>query len=130
MLIGINDLWRQYGTELDMTMAVYSEEYESNYRRMLTVVKEKCNCRILLIEPFMFTNNTDNAMFAALSNYVNIVRHLADEFDTELLGLQGMINETLGEVAEEKFSDDYVHPSVWAHEWIAKRWLESVTIIS
>jgi lysophospholipase L1-like esterase len=128
ILIGINDLWRQYGTELDMTMAVYPEEYGYNYRRMLTEVKERCNCQIILVEPFMFTNNTDNEMFTRLRDYTNIVQNLADEFDTALLGLQRMINETLVEVAEEKFSEDLVHPSPWAHEWIAQRWLEAVNI--
>ena len=128
ILIGINDLWRQYGTELDMTMTVYPEEYESNYRRMLTAVKENCNTKIILIEPFMFTNNTDNPFFAGLKDYRNIVRFLADEFGTALLELQSLINDTLLHVPPEKLSDDFVHPSFWAHQWLAEQWLDAVAV--
>ena len=128
ILIGINDLWRQYGTELDMTMAVYPDEFEINYRRMLTAVKENCNTKIILIEPFMFTNNTENPMFAGLKDYRNIVCLLVDEFGTALLELQSLINDTLLHVPPEKFSDDFVHPSLWAHQWIAKQWLDAVAV--
>lgn len=128
ILIGINDLWRQYGTELDMTMAVYPEEFETNYRGMLTAVKESCNSKIILIEPFMFTNNTDNPMFAGLKDYRNIVCLLTDEFGTALLELQSLINDTLLQVPPEKFSDDFIHPSLWAHQWIAKQWLDAVAV--
>ncbi len=128
ILIGVNDLWRQYGTELDMTMAVYPHEFENNYRSMLTALKENCNMRTILIEPFMFTNNTDNPMFAGLKDYRNIVGLLADEFSTQRLELQTMINDTLLHVSPEKFSDDFVHPSLWAHQWIAKQWLDAVEV--
>ena len=128
ILIGINDLWRQYGTELDMTMAVYPEEFETNYRNMLTAVKENCNTKIILIEPFMFTNNADNPMFAGLKDYRNIVCLLTDEFGTAMLELQSLINDTLLRVPPEKFSDDLVHPSLWAHQWIAKQWLDAVAV--
>lgn len=129
ILIGINDLWRQYGTELDMTRTVYPGEFENNYRRMLSVVKENCNTKTILIEPFMFTNNTDNPMFAGLRDYRNIVCLLADEFAATLLELQSMINDTLLHVPPEKFSDDFVHPSPWAHQWIAKQWLDTVAVV-
>ena len=128
ILIGINDLWRQYGTELDMTMAVYPDEFETNYRRMLTAVKEKCKCQIILIEPVMFTNNTDNPMFAGLKDYRNIVCLLTDEFGTAMLELQSLINDTLLRFPPEKFSDDFIHPSLWAHQWIAKQWLDAVAV--
>lgn len=128
ILIGINDLWCQHGSELDMTMAVYLGEFENNYRAMLTAVKENCDTKIILIEPFMFINNTDNPMFAGLEDYRNVVGLLADEFGTALLELQSMINDTLLGVPSEKFSDDFVHPSLWGHQWIAKHWLDAVEV--
>lgn len=128
ILIGINDLWLSHGTELDMTTAVYPDDFESNYRLMLTTLKENSNTKTILIEPFMFTNNTDNPMFAGLKDYRNIVRLLADEFGTARIELQSMINDTLLRVSPEKFSDDFVHPSLWAHQWIAKHWLDAVEV--
>ena len=128
ILIGINDLWRQHAEKVDLPLAVYPEEYESNYRRILTAVKENCDAKVILIEPFMFTNNTDNPMFAGLKDYRNVVRVLADEFGTALLELQSLINDTLLHVTPEKFSEDFVHPSLQAHQWIAKQWFDAVTI--
>jgi hypothetical protein len=76
----------------------------------------------------MFTNNTDNPMFAGLKDYRNIVCLLTDEFGTALLELQSLINDTLLQVPPEKFSDDFIHPSLWAHQWIAKQWLDAVAV--
>ena len=130
VLIGINDLWRQFAMPRDLPMAVYIDEYRSNYRRLLLEVSKKCNCQIILIEPFMFCNDADNEMFKALKGYIDVVHILADEFDAALVPLQSGINETIGKAPPSKWSDDMVHPFMWAHAWIAEQWLEEVSVLN
>ena len=125
VLIGINDVWRQYGELQRRSAAVYSREYESTYRGLLSQAKQECNCHLVLMEPFMFCDDRRDQIFQTLQKYVQVVRDLASEFDAVLVPLQSRIDEQVKHVPAEKWSLDSVHPHLWAHAWIAQRWLEA-----
>jgi lysophospholipase L1-like esterase len=120
VLIGINDVFRQYTGRPDE--AVLVDEYQLTYKRLLSLVKEKYNCQLILIEPFMFCDEKTNPAYKALQQYIHAVRALAEEFDAVLVPLQELIDDKIKKVSPEKFSDDMVHPYVWAHAWIAQQW--------
>jgi lysophospholipase L1-like esterase len=126
VLIGINDVFRQYTGTLDT--AVFLDEYQLTYERLLSLVKEKYNCRLILIEPFMFCDDKTNPAYKTLQQYIHAVRALAEEFDAVLVPLQELIDIKITKVSPEKFSDDMVHPYVWAHAWIAQQWFEATKI--
>jgi lysophospholipase L1-like esterase len=126
VLIGINDVFRQYTDRLDE--AVLLDEYQLTYKRLLSLVKEKNNCRLILVEPFMFCDDKANPAYRALQQYIHAVRALAEEFGAVLVPLQELINKKIRKVPPEKFSDDMVHPYVWAHAWIAQQWLEATKL--
>ena len=125
ILIGINDVWRQYAEPERRSAAVYPVEYESTYRRLLSQASQRCNCQLVLMEPFMFCDDRRDQIFQTLQKYVQVVRDLASEFDAVLVPLQSRIDEQIKRVPPEKWSLDSVHPHVWAHAWIARRWLEA-----
>jgi len=126
ILIGINDLWRNYDPS-KLADAVSVKKYKTNYREMLTRVREALDCQLILIAPFMFCTDTNDEMFKVLPSYIDVVRKLADEFNAILVPLQQMLDKDLQEIPPEKWSDDMVHPETWAHEWIAKKWLNIAT---
>jgi lysophospholipase L1-like esterase len=126
VLIGINDVFRQYTDRLNE--AVLLDEYQLTYKRLLSLVKEKNKCQLILIEPFMFCDDKANPAYRALQQYIHAVRALAEEFDAVLVPLQELINKKIRKVPPEKFSDDMVHPYVWAHAWIAQQWLEATKL--
>ena len=126
VLIGINDVWRQYTERLDE--AVFLEEYELTYKRLLTLVKDKNDCQLVLMQPFMFCNDTDNPMFEALQDFIAVVDNLAKQFDAVLVPLQDSLNKQMKKVSPDKWSNDMVHPFVWAHAWIAQRWIDATKL--
>ena len=126
VLIGINDVWRQYTNRLNE--AVFLDEFELTYKELLSQLKEKTDCQLVLMEPFMFCNDTDNAMFVALQGFIKVVHEMANQFDAVVVALQDSINKRIKDVEPEKFSDDMVHPFVWAHAWIAQCWLDAVNL--
>jgi len=128
VMIGVNDLWRQHVEPERLPEAVYPDEYELTYRLLLSRAKEQCHCQFVLMEPFMFCNDGDNAMFKGLRTYVRIADKLAEEFDAVMVPLQSCIDEQIGEVTADKWSVDMVHPYVWAHAWIAQRWIEAAGV--
>ncbi len=126
ILIGINDVFRQYTDRPDE--AVSLEEYQLTYKRLLSLVKEKYKCQLILIEPFMFCDDKTNPAYKTLQQYIHAVRVLAEEFDAVLVPLQEFIDKKIKQVPPEKFSDDMVHPYVWAHAWIAQQWFEATKL--
>jgi len=126
ILIGVNDVFRQYTGTLDT--AVLLDEYQLTYKRLLSLVKGKYNCRLILIEPFMFCDDKTNPAYKSLQQYIHAVRALAEEFDAVLVPLQELIDKEMKKVPPEKFSDDMVHPYVWAHAWIAQQWFEATKL--
>jgi len=125
VLIGINDLCRQYGEPGKKPAAVYPDKYESTYRQLLLQVKQKLNSQLVLIEPFMFCDDKENKIFKDLRTYIRIVHSLAEEFDAVLVPLQSRIDEQIKHIPLERWSEDSVHPYIWVHAWIARRWLEA-----
>ena len=124
IMIGVNDVWRQQAEEQDLPDAVYIEEYEATYGNLLLQAKAHCDSQLVLIEPFMFCQDKKNAMFKDLQAYIKVVNKLASEFDAVVVPLQKLINKQLKHIPAERWSDDMVHPYLWAHAWISQRWLE------
>ncbi len=122
LMIGINDLVRRYA---DTQNSVYPDEYEANCTQILSQALETCNCRIVLIEPFLFCGDPENEKLKALQDYIAIIHKLAQQFDATLVKLQDKINSQILQTPQQKWSDDMVHPFPWAHAWIAQRWLNA-----
>jgi len=126
VLIGVNDLWRRHQEPDRLAEAVNPDDYETTYRQLLLQAREKTNSQLVLIEPFMFCDEAENQMFEDLRLYTRIVGKLAEELDAVLVGLQSFIDEQIKKVPPKMWSDDFVHPYIWAHCWIAQRWLEVI----
>ncbi|MBN1972740.1 MAG: SGNH/GDSL hydrolase family protein [Sedimentisphaerales bacterium] len=126
ILIGINDVWRFHTNRIDE--AVLIDEYESTYKTLLTKARDKSNCQLVLIEPFMFCNDANNMIYKDLQNFIACVHRLAEQFDAVLVPLQKSINEIINLVPQNNWSDDMVHPYIWAHCWITQRWFEATCI--
>ncbi len=128
VLIGINDLWTQHAGSDYLPYAVYADEYEFTYRLLLSAAREKCGCEFVLMEPFMFCADLNNPMLKDLRNYIAAVHRLAREFNAVLVQLQSSIDKEIMEVNPERWSIDMVHPYMWAHAWIAQKWLDAMIL--
>ena len=124
VLIGINDVCRQYNNSLGQKAP--HDEYELTYKQLLSQVKEKFNCQLVLMEPFLFCNDDENPVYNTLKEYIGTVDDLAKEFDAVLVPLQKLINEKIKNISSQNWSDDTVHPYLWAHAWIAQQWLNVI----
>lgn len=127
IMIGINDLWRKYGDCSEVRrMHVPPDEYEVNYRQILTQLADECGSQLILMEPYMFCDDPANPMLADLGDYIRVVHTLADEFDAALVPLHTNYMELEDRPAAGQWAEDTVHPTAWGHEWIAEQWLGTV----
>jgi len=77
------------------------------------------------MEPFLFCRDPHHEVYRALTPYVEIVHRLAARFAAVLVPLQSRIDREIVEIPPEKWSQDAVHPYLWAHAWIAPQWLDA-----
>lgn len=123
VLVGINDVWQLAMSPAPAQTAATPREYEAVYGQLLSHAKQRCDCRFVLMEPFMFCRDRHNPAFTALTPYVEVVRALAAKYDAALVALQQQIDQQIVETPPERWSADTVHPYLWAHAWIALQWL-------
>ncbi len=123
VLIGVNDVWRQFSGESDLPRAVFDDEYEATYRQLLNAVTKQCNSRLVIIEPFMFCDDYNNLMFNELRRFIELVHNIAADFDCVLVPMQSLIDERIKKIAPQNWSLDMVHPQLWAHSWLAQQWI-------
>lgn len=127
VMIGINDLWRKYGeTSESLQRYVAPDEYEANYRSILTQLKNESDPQLILMEPYMFCDDPASPMLSDLGAYISIVDTLADEFEAVLIPVHTTYMALKSKRPASQWAEDTVHPYPWAHAWIAKQWLDAV----
>jgi acyl-CoA thioesterase-1 len=122
ILIGINDVWRRY----DSNMPMSAEEFEANYRIMLTRIKNETNAEIVLMEPFLAPVREEmNGWYEDLAQKILIVRKLAREFNAILIPLDGIFAIESAKTSMADVAADGVHPTDKGHAIIAKQWIKA-----
>jgi lysophospholipase L1-like esterase len=125
VLVGINDVWRR-AMEPDMAeRAARPAEFEITYEQLLARAKGQCECQLVLMEPFLFCRDRENEVSRTLVPYLEAVRRLAKKHEAVIVPLQREIDRQIVETPPERWSQDTVHPYLWAHAWIAQQWLNA-----
>lgn len=123
IMIGINDCWRRYD-ENDPTSP---EEFEADYRSILTQTKTHLNANIILMEPYVLPIPEDRKKWREdLDPKLQIVRKLAREYNALLVPLDSVFTRAAQWKNPEYWTPDGVHPSVAGHALIAREWLQVV----
>lgn len=121
ILIGINDTWRRYDSNLLTT----TQEYEDNFRQLLARAKEACNCEIIILEPFLIPTDPNKEHWREdLDPKIHVARKLAREFHATYIPLDGVFAANCVNQEPSVFSLDGVHPTQYGHSMIAKLWLD------
>ena len=122
-MIGINDTWRRY----DQHFITTAEEYENNYRSLLSQVKEQTNARIIMLEPYLLPVNPDWERWREdLNPKIDAARRLAREFADVYIPLNGLFAAACVGRDPKEFSPDGVHPNETGAAFIARLYADAV----
>lgn len=110
IMIGINDIWRQYDRPLHKEQHVYVDEYEANLRaiieRTLPDVKG-----LVLMTPFYMEQYRGDAMRASTDQYGAVVKRLSEEYGVLLADTQAAMDVYFQQYEPISMSWDRVHPN-------------------
>lgn len=123
IMIGINDTWRAF----DQNDPTTAEQFEQNYRTILTAVREHTCARILILEPYLLRNEPGkDAWRADLNPKIDVTRRLALEFADAYIPTDGLLAAASVEQSPTHWSEDGVHPNEQGARLIAAYYAEAI----
>ena len=125
VMIGINDVWRQFDQPTLPETHVYPAEYEQTLDELISLTLPKVKC-IILLTPFYIESNRGDAMRAKMDQYGQIVKKLADKHQTLFVDTQAAFDRVTAHLYPAALAWDRVHPSQTGHMVLARAFLEAM----
>lgn len=125
MLIGINDVWRQFDSPYEKETHVPPEEYRANCVRLIEQTLPHVKGMILMTPYFMEPNQQD-PMRARMDEYSAIIRELAEKYQLPLVDLQAGWDRLFQYMHPCNIAWDRIHPNQTGCMYIAKQFLKVV----
>jgi len=122
ILIGINDVWRQFDCPAMADAACSPEEYEQNMRSMLDRLRGRVK-GIFICTPYYMEPNREDFMRARMDDYSAICRKLADEYGAILVDFQKMYEDYCKIRHSSYIAWDRVHPNQVGATLMAREFL-------
>lgn len=125
IMIGTNDVWRQFDLPHQTEIHVYPEEYESTLERLVRDTLPSLKGMVLMT-PFFMEPNKNDAMRARMDQYGEIVKKLAIKYGTVFVDTQKAFDELLKHYHSGAIGWDRVHPNAIGHMTIARAFLNAL----
>ena len=119
ILIGINDVWRQFDSPLITEDACSPEEYEQNLENIIGRAKPFVR-NLILVTPYYIEESTQDRMRARMDEYSAIVRKLAEKHGAIFVDLQAAWVKLLKYYHSSFITWDRIHPNSQGAMYAAK----------
>ena len=126
IMIGINDVWRQFDMPQIPETHVSPEVYEATLRELITTTKPLLTGGIVLMTPYYVETNTDDAMRARMDEYGAICAKIAAETGVIFVDTQKVFNKLLEHNHSAYIAWDRVHPNVYGQTALARAFLKAI----
>ncbi len=125
VLIGINDVWRQFDSPNMPETQVQLNEYVRTYEELILRTKKFVRGMILMT-PYHMEPNRNDPMRARMDEYGAAVKALAQKHDLIFVDLQGAWDELFKHMHSCNIAWDRIHPNQVGHMYIAHKLLDAV----
>jgi lysophospholipase L1-like esterase len=125
VMIGINDVWRQFDIPNMTEQHVLPDEYERIYDELLKQTRPTLEGLILMSPYFVESNKTD-PMRVRMAEYAAIVGKLAEKYDAVFVDMQKGIDEVLAHQHPMALAWDRVHVNQPGHMVLTRTLLKAL----
>ena len=125
ILIGVNDTW-DYAKNRNWQP---NELFEKDFRTVLDAVRTRTNARIMILEPFLFPNESKDFFREDLDFKIDVVRKLAFEYADVFLPTDGLLRSRLIGKDPADFAPDGVHLTPFCAQLLAGMYAEHISPI-
>ncbi|CAN5762246.1 SGNH/GDSL hydrolase family protein [soil metagenome] len=125
IMIGINDVWRQFDLPLQTEVHVLPEEYSATLEELVAQTRPKLK-GLVLMTPFVIEPNKADPMRMQMDRYSAIVRDLAARYDATFVDVQAAFDAVLEHYHAMNFAWDRIHPGTSGHMVISRAFLKGI----
>lgn len=125
IMIGINDVWRQFDLPLVPEAGVPLEEYEATLDGLVASTRPTVK-GLVLMTPYYIEPNPADAMRAMMDRYGAAVKRIAAKHDAILVDTQTAFEPLLHHYHPNYLAWDRVHPTHVGHMTLALAFLRAV----
>jgi lysophospholipase L1-like esterase len=125
VMIGINDVWRQFDMPLQTENHVGIAEYEATLDELLKQTRPQLK-GLIMMTPFYIESNAQDAMRLTMDRYGAATKNLAEKYQGTLVDTQAAFNAVLRHGHSAGLAWDRVHPGVTGHMVLARAFLSAV----
>ena len=124
ILIGINDVWRQYDNPACLQAHIHLPEYEATLRELVSKTKPILSGGLILMTPYYMEPNPQDWMRAKMDEYGAVCKKIAAEEGCYCVDLQAAFNDILRFYHSSFIAWDRVHPNIYGATMIARELLK------
>jgi len=125
IMIGINDVWRQFDTPWQREWHVPLDEYAAALDELVAATKPGLQ-GLVLMTPYFIEPNRADPMRAQMDRYGAAVREIAAAHGALLVDTQAAFDQVLEHLHPMTLAWDRVHPTVAGHTVLARAFLRAV----
>lgn len=125
VMIGTNDVWRQFDSPKQPEIHVLPEEYERTLNALITRTLPAVP-NIVLMTPFYLEPNRADPMRRRMDEYGRVVKQIAEKHGALFVDTQAAFDKVLTAYYPATIAWDRVHPSQTGHMVLARAFLEAV----
>ncbi|MCX6039278.1 MAG: SGNH/GDSL hydrolase family protein [Chloroflexi bacterium] len=125
ILIGINDVWRQFDTRLQIEDHISLDEYARTLETLIRTTRPQLK-GLVLMTPYFIEPNRADPMRAKMDEYAAVVRKLAERYQAILVDTQAAFDSVSAELHPMALAGDRVHPNLTGHMILARAFLKAV----
>jgi lysophospholipase L1-like esterase len=125
ILIGINDVWRQFDARLQIEEHIGLDEYAQTMETLIRTTQPQLK-GLVLMTPYFIEPNRADPMRAKMDEYGAVVRKLAERYQAILVDTQAAFDSVLAELHPMALAGDRIHPNLTGHMILARAFLKAV----
>ena len=127
IMIGVNDVWRQFDLPRQKEIHVSPEVYEKTLNELARTTRPKVE-GLIMLTPFYIEPNRGDAMRARMDEYGAIVKKIAKKHGALCIDTQAAFDEVLQHMHPNAIAWDRVHPNIIGHAIIARAFLKAIGV--
>jgi lysophospholipase L1-like esterase len=125
IMIGINDVWRQFDRPYQPETHVYLDEYKKTLDKLVSSTIKKVE-GLILMTPYFIEPRKDDPMRKMMDEYGAVIEDIAKKYNTLFIDTQEVFDKITEHIPTAALAWDRVHPNIRGHMVLAKAFMKAV----
>lgn len=125
IMIGINDVWRQFDSPWQTEWHVSLDEYQRTLETLVATTRPSVK-GLILLTPYVLEPNRADPMRRMMDDYGAVVQQLATKHDAIYVDTQAAFDAVLVHLHPMALAWDRIHPTLTGHMVLARAFLQAL----